>query len=435
MGTYSWLTFVQARQQLAARLADPNMVFWSDTELKFYICQSLRMFNVLTNTWRKDFSYTDPLNIWNSLGSLAGSPRLRTLTDTYCYKELEYMLLEPSSGGVWTGTTQFNIGDLADALQGMRDEMLQVSNCNQSLLPNISLTPNTISTTLPDTIIDVARVRYIPVTGSPSTLYRDDTVANEFYESPLYQLNAGTPTTFSMSSEPPLSWNVDIPPSQPGKYEAVVLQSGTSFNPPATTLLGIPDDFAFVLEYGALAELLGRESEATDRERAAYCAKMYQEGLNLMLKTPWIQLGKVNGVAVSIDSIADTDRYDPEWDSNPTGFGPVIVSGGIDFIGAPVGSSIGVTCLANAPVPVVDGDYVQVSRSDWDTVLNLAQARACFKMGGAEWKSALELETGAIQACMAENSRIRSMGSFSDILDQRGQAQERSQNRYNSKGK
>lgn len=455
-GSFTWLNFLQAKQQLSARLYDPNFGLWSDAECGIYIQQALRMFNALTWTWRKDFAYNDPVNIWNSLGLLAGSPRLRTITDTYCYTEMEYMLMEPPTGGVWTGTKQFDISDISDALQSARDGMIQVSNCNQSLLSGIPLTPNTIKTVLPDTIIDVERVRFlsaatvtiggfgeggfgeggfgggIDVSSVISTLYRDDTVAQEFYESPLYEQNAGTPTTFSLSSEPPLSWNVDIPPDQPGTYEAVVLQSGAPFNPPTATLIGVPDDFAWVLEWGALAEVLGRENEAKDRQRAAYALKRYNDGLVLMLKTPWIMLGKVNGAAVSVDSIVDMDRYDPDWDSNPPGFGPVIVAGGIDFIGAPVGSGIGVTVLANAPVPNLDSDFVQVSRSNWDTVLDLAQSRSLFKIGGAEWQIGLEIEARAIQACAAENSRIKSMGAFSDILDQRGSSQERSMNRYNS---
>ena len=143
-------------------------------------------------------------------------------------------------------------------------------------------------------------------------------------------------------------------------------------------------------------------------------------------------LAKVNGAAVSVDSIDAMDNFDPEWDSNPTGFGPVVVAGGVDFIAAPVGSGIGVTVLGNAPVPVADGDFVQVSRSDWDIVLDLAQVFATFKMGGQEFKEALDLEARALQACSAENARLKSMGSFSDILVQRGQVQERDRPRYNS---
>jgi hypothetical protein len=312
--------------------------------------------------------------------------------------------------------------------------MIQIGNLNQVLSSGIALTPNTIRTQLPDNVIDVERVRYIPVSGSPNTLYRDDTVANEWFNAPLYQLPSGTPQTFSLSSEPPLSFQVDIPPDSPGTYEAVVLQSGEPFNPPTSTLIGIPDDFAWVLEFGALADLLGQEEESTDRERSAYCLKRYQDGLQLMLKTPWIELGRVNNQAVSIDSIVSADRYDPEWDSNPTGFGPVIVTGGIDFFAAPVNSNVGITCLGNAPVPSVGTDYIQCSRSDMDIIYDLAQSRACFKMGGNSFKESLELEKRAIQACSAENSRLKSIGAYSDILDQRGNAQERDANRYNTRG-
>lgn len=436
MGTYAWLQYAAARQQLAARLADPGNVFWSDAEIGFYIQQALRQFNALTFTWKTDFIFTSS-SLWNSLGALAASPRLRTLTDTYAYTEMEYMLLEPPTGNTWTGTSQFSISDLSQALQRRRDEILQVSACNQSLMANIPLTPGTRRVNLPDTVIDVQRVRYIPVVAAPATppppttLNRDDTVALEYYEAPMWQLQEDTPFTFSLTSEPPLSFNVDYPPTLPGTYEAVVLQSGAPFNPGAgSTLLNIPDDYAWVAEWGALADLLGRESEATDIERAVYAMRRYGDGLDLIQKTPWIMLGKVNQQAVTVDSIADADRYMPEWDSTPTSFGPCIIIGGIDFFAAPVGSGIGVTVLGNAPMPTTDTSFVQVSRSNWDTVLDLAQSRAMFKQGGEEFRQGIQLEARAIKACAAENSRLQSMGCFADVLVQRGQAQDRDQPRY-----
>ena len=430
-----------AISQLAQRLNDTANVFWSQAELTLYLQQSLRQWNSLCWFYKTDFAFNNasPTNVWSSLATLANSPRLRTITDTYCYTELEYMLLEKPSGGVWTGTNQFGISVLSQALQRRRDEMLQISNANQGLTTGIPLTPGTRRTYLADTVIDVARVRYIPSVVAPATqppppvtLYRDDTVAQEFFESPLYQQAPGTPNTFSLSSEPPLAFDVDIPPAQPGTYEAVVLSQGTPFAPPAATLLGIPDDFAWVAEFGALADLLGQESESTDRQRADYCLKRYQDGLNLMLKTPWIMLGSVNGVAVTVDAFNDADRYDPNWDSNPSGFGPYIVTGGIDWIGAPTGTSTGVTVLGNIPVPSSGSDFLQIPPSMLDTLYDLVQARCLFKIAGAEWQAGLELEQRAIQACSAENSRLKSLGSFSDCLDQRGWAQDRVQNRYNN---
>jgi hypothetical protein len=63
-------------------------------------------------------------------------------------------------------------------------------------------------------------------------------------------------------------------------------------------------------------------------------------------------------------------------------------------------------------------------------VLDLAQARASFKLGGGEWKAALELEQRAIQFCSSENVRLKSYGCFADILVQRGQVQERDMERF-----
>lgn len=438
MPGYAWINLSSALAQLAQRLNDPTFTFWTQTELTVYIQESLRMFNVLTYQQKTQFVYNSS-SLWNSLGSLAGSPRLRTLTDTYCYTQMQTMLLEPPTGGTWSGTSQFNIADMAQALQSRRDEIIQLTNCNLNLVTGVALTPNTRTTYLPDTTIDVPRLRYLPITPPgvviqpPVTLYRDDTIAQEFYESPLYQQQSGTPQTYQMSAEPPLSFIVDIPPALPGTYEGVYLESGTAFDPPAGTLLGIPDDFVWVLIWGALADLLGREAEATDRERAAYCLKRYQDGLVLMTKSPWIFLGNVNGVACTIDSIYAADRYMPEWDSTPSTFGPAIIEGGVDFLAAPINTGVGLTVLGNMPVPVNPNDFLQISRSDFDTILDLSQALACFKMGGNEWKQSLELEQRAIQACAAENVRLKSFGCFADVLIQRGQQQERDLNRYSGK--
>ncbi|CAN5951063.1 unnamed protein product [Sphagnum jensenii] len=495
-GSFQWITLNQGIAQLAARLSDTSMVFWTQAELQLYLTRALQQFNVLTNTWRTDFQFTSP-NLWNSLGSLAGSPRLRTSTDAQSYTMLQYYLLEPpTAAGTWTGTTQFSLSDLVTALQNRRNEVLQITASNDVLVQNIPLTPNVRRTYLPDNTLDCVRVRYLAlqcsptatgtnntyiinvssasgiatgllvsgtgianwatvssvvgtvvtlslpnmgtVTGIvkfylPNTLYRDDTVALEWYESPLYQLPAGTPQTFQLSSEPPLSFDVDITPAQPGVYEAIVSQSGPAFNPPNATVMGTPNDWSFILEYGALADLLAKEPESSDPERAAYCAKRYLDYLGVIKKTPWIMLGNVNGVACSVDSLEDTDIFSVGWDQAPKSFGPVIVTAGIDTIAAPVGSSIGCTVLGNAPILDSTGVYLQVSRDQFQTVLDLAQALSVFKCGGQDWKQCLELEERAIKFAAAENSRLKSLGSFSDILMDRGQAQDRSQQRFSSK--
>src|ERR1035441_7403038 len=111
-GSYSWLLLTDGIAQLAQRLAidftGPNTPFWTASELRLYIFRALQQYNIYTNCWKTDFTY-NPTELWNSLGLLAGSPRQRTATDTQSLTMLQYYLLEPPSGGMWTGTTQFSL--------------------------------------------------------------------------------------------------------------------------------------------------------------------------------------------------------------------------------------------------------------------------------------------------------------------------------------
>src|ERR1700722_7909292 len=207
-GTYQWLTFGAAKLQLAQRLAidiTNDTAFWQNAELGVRIQQALRQFNVLTQTWKTEFVFnnTGPA-VWNSLATLAGSPRLRTITDTYCYVDMEYHLLEPGTGGVWSGTNQFTISDLSQALQRRRDEMLVISACNDVLSTGIPSTPGVSRVLMPDSTLDVPRLRFIPVGSTNNagvTLYRDDAGALEFYEAPIYEVLQQTTQPYSLSSE------------------------------------------------------------------------------------------------------------------------------------------------------------------------------------------------------------------------------------------
>ncbi|MCU1299726.1 MAG: hypothetical protein JWQ87_10 [Candidatus Sulfotelmatobacter sp.] len=433
MMNYSWLTLSSARTQLAARLADPNMVKWTSAELTFWITDALRQWNALTSTWKTEYTF-NPTTNWNALGALANSPRLRTVTDTQVYTLMQYALTEPPTGGTWTGTSQFSIADLSGALQRRRDEIIQVANCNQAII-NPASTPNVRRGALPDTTIEPQRVRFLPTDSAhfpPVTLSRSDQVAEEFFEPDFPNETPAMPQEWMVASEPPLAFNVDVAPSVAGKYEVVALQSGVPFTPPAANLLGIPDDFAWLARYGALADLLGRESDATDLPRAQWCQKRYMDGLKLIASAPWIFLASVNGVPVDVSSMTQQDCFWPEWDSDPN-FWPTLVTAGMDFFWVPTtpaGNSIGMTVIGNAPCPILDADFIQVSRSVWDAVLSMAQFLCAFKMGGAEFSSAMGLEKIFIQAAEQEGQRLSKLGIFSDVLNTRSTSEIRQQERW-----
>jgi hypothetical protein len=437
MAQYSYVTFLQMRQALAARLADPTNAFWSDSELKFYIWEALRTWNALTETWNTEFAFsTSSPKVWFDTSKMSGSPRLQTLTDDYLYKVMQYHLLEPATGaGTWTGTSQFSLADLQGALQRRRDEMIQVSGCNVTQLPPVPSTPNVRRTFFNDSTLEPRRTRFIPDStyGSPITLLREDTMGFDSFAPDHLQTFGQTPTAWSVITGPPLAMDVDYAPPVAGQYDVLALYAGPTFNPPAATLLGVPDDWSWLAKWGALADLLSRDSEATDRERAAYCLSRYMAGLEIMKQSNWLLAATINGYAVDTPAVIAQDGFSPEWQNSQSAWS-CLVTAGMDFC-APcppaATSSIGVTLnlVGNAPCPILDGDFVQVSRDVYDVVLGYAQVLASFKMGGVEFKSTSTLEKDFFVLAQATNKRLANMGMFSDLIHAEGKREDRGQPR------
>ena len=479
MPVYTWLTLQEAVDALQGRLA--NSTFWTQAELIVYINESLRLWNALTEQWNQDFIYNSS-PAWTNTGAVTGSPRLRTVTSDYLYTQMQYMLLEPPTGGAWTGTSQFSISDIQFALAKRTTELIQATNCNLTNFP-LASTPNTRRVQLPDTILEPQRVRflpnvtietsgygeggygedgygeggnlYVPPDANANTLTREDTQAFQYFE-PQYLQTEGVPKSWSVSSEPPLAFDVDIAPSVVGIYDFIGLQdSPTSFTGydeggygeggyGGGTSLGIPDDFTMVAMYGALADLLGRESEATDHDRAAYCLKRFTDGIAIMNQSNWLLQASLNGVPTDTPAMFEMDSYAPEWQNGSSMF-PAVVQGGMDFVnvasarllgygeggfgeggfgGSSEVVSVSLTLVANAPLPVGLDDFVQVSRDAFDVVLSYAQRLAAFKMGGAEWAATAILEHDFMRAAAATNKRLLNIGIFDDVLHSQGRRQQ-----------
>jgi hypothetical protein len=438
---YSWLTYAQAKQQLTQRLAQADQTgrFWIDDELGLYIVEALRVWNALTFTWKTSFVFTVAAAskpAWYSLGSLTGSPRLRSVTDTALYTLTEYHLLEPASGGTWTGTTQFSIADFSTALARCRDEAIQITNCNQVAVDPIATNPGDFFAPLPDNVLDVPRARWIPDPSSGellTTLMRNDDTGLNYYEPGYMQAPWGTPTQYNVASLPPLVMQVDIPPVNEGSYDLIGLISGDGLAPPDDTTLPVPNDNAWVLKWGMIADLLGRESEATDTLRAAWAKRTYSMGLKLMTGTPWIMQAFINSVPADMVSVTEMDTYQPEWDSAPADYSTIITAG-IDFFTVvpdpDMDMSITLNVLGNAPVPVADDDFIQCSRDVWDSILDYAQFLAAFKQGGAEFLGSVPLFNGFVTAAMATNDRLEKLGLFADEYYAEGSREIRVQERY-----
>ena len=332
MAGFSWLTFGQAKAELATRLF-PVGGFWSDTERGRYIAWAMRIFNCLTAFWVAEYPITlqSPFTNWNAANG-SGSPRQPILSDIDIYTMMEYMLLEPPTGGTWTGTNQFSIEALAQAVQGRRDETLQVGATSVTEI-TLPLTPGTSRATLPDTALDVLRVRWVPATdqGSPAVLQRGDAESFRTF-TPGYLQTTEPPLRWDVISGPPLALTLDTLSPVPATLQVLIMQAEPVPVPPAATPLGMPDDWAWVPLFGALADVLAAQEEARDTQRAEYARKRYLEGMAWLKHAPWLMVARITNMPVATPSVIAADRFNYGWQTNAAAF-PQVVVAGVDLYG------------------------------------------------------------------------------------------------------
>lgn len=444
MGAYSYLTFGALQGELLSRLQDAGAVNTPASEAKIYLTEALRVLNAQTFVpgqvdLKLDFNSGDT---WKSLNFL-GSPRQRTVTDSDLYKQMEAMLMEPMSGGTWAGTSQYNIGILSAALQYRRDELLLQSAANPvNLLLNSPVMST--QTALPDSTLDLMRVRWIAQDSSmPYVLGREDAdTANAF--GPLLNIQPGAPDSWLITTNAPLTFDVTSPPNQPGTWDTLISFAGVSFNPPAATPVGIPNDWTPALVYGALADVLANSPEGRDSSRAKYCLQRYEQMRKAMLKLPWLLEASVADIPVDTPSVHEMDSWLQNWEQRQPLGDPQVVVGGVDFVAlapfvslnAPIVSSV-LTVVGNAPIPVSDDDFVQLSRDGVDAVLNYSQHLAAFKLGGQDFALTIPLFEQFEAYCRKKNSQYAALGIFrpelvfegnrADIVDPRFTPEEHGQ--------
>ncbi len=422
---YNYITLAQLRAELLNRLQDTAAVNVTAAEANLYIVESLRVLNAKTFQWNTDYKLDfNPGDTWKSL-NVAGSPRERTVTDTDLYTQMEAMLYELMSWGTWTGTNQYNIVMLQGALQYRRDELLLqcAGNVVNLLQPSPVLD---LITTLPDSTLDLRRVRWIAVDSSstaPYALGREDVATVHAFQ-PAHQIEPGEPVSWLITDSEPLTFECSCPPNQPGTWDMLVSFSGATLAPPATTVLGLPDDWCWVALYGALADVLANAPEGRDAARAKYCLQVYEQGRKAMQELPWLSEASVASIAVDTPGYEEMDTQAQNWEQTQNATDPTIVVGGVDLVAlAPFNATAAtisavLTVTGNAPVPVADGDMVQLSRDGVDAILARSQHVAMFKQGGADFAATLPLLEQFEAYCRTKNRQYAALGIFRpDLLD------------------
>jgi len=439
---YSYIDLVTAKQQLANRLYDSSQQFWSSAELGVYVREALRTFNALTGYWRGDFLFSSQIGVpWYDMTNLAQMPntlRPYTLLDTNLYTDIQYALLEPATGvNPWTGvSSQFSANDLINAVQRRRDELISNSGCTMTrrLVPAVNG-----RIVLPDTVIDIRRMAYLPAQGPPSVVWADDTWSEQSFNRNYTLAPPGTPSVYLLSAQPPISFDVDCPPGAAGQYELITVEAGPALVAGTPQTLSVPDDWVHLIKWGALADLLSRDTNARDDQRAAYCEARYRMGLKALEDAPALLAMRIGNVPLEVDSVRSADLYNTSWEGQTPALPTAALHMGLNLIAlAPmpdkglsvygagaygagaysssVPYSLMATVVENAPVPILNGDPIQVGRDDLDVIIDYAQHLALFKTGGAEFARTMPLLKRFLTQASIYGLKLSELGEFTQPL-------------------
>lgn len=417
---YTQLTFDQLVTALSIRLSDPNKVFWLDAEMRAYLKESLR-------TWQAFSQFTSATANLNTATNLrfydlfVAIPQLvPTITDRDIISDIQRHLQEPISPTVWTGTEQFTLAGLTQAIQKRRDRFLIETGLVQHFGETLAPPPPEPKILLDDSVIDVRRVMW--KTNSGYTLLWP---ADPFMLTAMSQswTTPGVPEDFSMFYETPTTLLVAPPPAAPGVLHLITVNSGPDLTPATkATILGIPDDLCWVVKFGALADLFGQDGPGQDIQRQAYCESRWKDGIKLARITNYVRLGYTQGTPAFVSSLEELDTTSPDW-MNTVASTPeaLAVSGNVLAVNPnPSGIySLALQIIPKFPVPVLGTDFIQVGAEIIDVILDYAAHLADIKTSAGDIQDSMIMYQNMVKLAAVENDILRARATDFDVMSDR----------------
>jgi hypothetical protein len=226
------------------------------------------------------------------------------------------------------------------------------------------------------------------------------------------------PVVYSVAATPPITMQLAPIPGN-GWLELETVDAGAALTLNGVTL-GIPDDWVWALKWGVLADLLSRDAEAKDAERAAYCEQRYRAAVEAAGLYPSVIQLFVNNIRVPVNSVFDMDAYSGNWEdgtSNYPTIGGIMGRNLLALYPSPTGyETVVADMVAPIPIPTSDGDTLQIPPDVIPVLLDYAQHLASFKMGGDEFNVTAQQFKNLIIAAAEYNSRLKSTNFYNMMV-------------------
>lgn len=407
------LTLGYFKSALRARLG-VSSAYWGDAELGIYVVEALRTWNAAAAFWRdRGVFQTEAAAPFYDLSAKVPALLGYTIKDADLVTAMEYHVLEPPTPTVWTGTDMFTLAELTGTIERRRNQFLVETGAILTHYAPSILPPPVGRVQLQDSVIDVRRAAWKTPGGVYTHLWREDEHNLNAY-APGWSINPDTPSCYAMIASP--TWRMQLAPVpiDEGTLDLLVVAAGATLDPATGIALGVPDDFAWVVKFGALADLLGKDGPARDSMRSAYCEKRYREGVQLARMWNTVIQAEINGVPVLPCSLHDLDGGYPGW-QNSSGELTMIAMGGQNMLvvaDVPDGVySVTLDVVRNTPIPANDTDQLILGREEADVVLDYAEHLACFKLAGAEFEATMGHYERLFRLAAVHNERLRAQAA------------------------
>lgn len=390
--TYTSYRLHQFIASLSSRLGDPTNQFWTRDELALYAQDSLRTYNALTGFWRQrgTFASVDE-QVFYDIPSVLPDLRAQTVTDRDEVTLIEYGLIEPPIADAWTGSDQFTLAAVTQALQRRRDAFLLETGVVITTRVIPIAPARSTRTVMPQSVIDVRHAYWQGTDGSLTPLVRSDEYAFNAFK-PAWNLDSSSPPScYSVGVVPPLQIQLAPAPLDTGMIQLVSVETGPALDPSTGVVLGVPDDWAWVVRFGAMADLLAQAGIGQDLPRAQYCQQRWVDGVSIAKATTATMTAQVDEIDVPVMALADADQFNPSW-ATDRGTPSVALVAGVTCLAfspvlwtplAPVGLTVDV--VRNAPTSTELNSFVQAADENMDAILDYAQHLASFKLGGSDF--------------------------------------------------
>ena len=189
-------------------------------------------------------------------------------------EEIQFHLLETPDDGVTWGSGIWTQAEVVGLINERVSRWLVETGVIQTRI-TIAVAAGTVGVDLPTDWIEIRRVAWNSVEIPRVTLLELEA------DMPDWEDVTGVPSRYMEVPAPSLTVRLARAPTLAGTLDVIGVREPTAINASCASIFPIPDEWTPYIKWGVIADLLSKEGEANDPQRASLCETRWKEGVML----------------------------------------------------------------------------------------------------------------------------------------------------------